>query len=89
MEPLQNVAGHYRSVTEPLRDVTEALREHYRTLQSVTGCYGSVTEALQGVAEHYGALWRLAGRYRTLREHYGAFTECYRTITESIDFAYH
>jgi len=49
--------------------------EHYIALHYVTG--------------RYGTLGSVADRYGTLQEHYGAFTGCYRTVTEKIDFAYH
>jgi len=49
--------------------------------------------------EHYGALCDVTTRYRmlqkhcrslgTLQERYGALTECYKTVTENIDFAHH
>jgi len=56
-----------------LHGITEALR-------IVTGCYRTwqnVVEALWGVADHYGTLRDITGRYRSVAYCYGMLWECY------------
>jgi len=70
-----------------------SLQPSRRRMHSPASCVSciicNVTEPLQNVtegAERYGAVRSVAGRYGTLREHYGAVTLRYGTISENVDF---
>jgi len=94
-EPLRDVTERYGTLWNVV-ECYKTLWKSYRALHSVMEHYRSDAGALQdvcGVTEHYEtlrdvneALQKCCG---SLRNQYGAVTECYGTIMENINFAHH